>query len=234
MAVNRGERGMTLLEVVVAMGVSLALLAAGTVIYVNGVKDSVANQAYAMGNTQAQNLATTIENDIQQGAVVLDSSNGFTTGPLQLILQIPSWDSSLEATTTSSDVIAYKFYDVITDGSGTHKVYNIQRKVIPGPGSSRTASDTWMFPYNAAFDATDPSQYRSDPYIQTWSDSGTPTIFKYYVQDGATGAVKAKGTGDAWSKVVLVETRMAVKKKFDTTTLQTDLATRTRLRNWQP
>jgi hypothetical protein len=60
-----------------------------------------------------------------------------------------------------------------------------------------------------------------------------PRFFKYYIQ-GTNGAVTAKTSSDPWSKVVLVETRMSIKKKYETTTLQTDLATRTRMRNWQP
>jgi hypothetical protein len=234
---------MTLLEVVIAMGVSLAMLAAGTMLYVNGIKQAVANQANAMGNTQAQKLTATIENEIQQAIMVPTGGaeidgNHYDPSATQLVLQLPSWTTDGDTVKTIPDHydnIVYKFVQYETVGGAQHKTYNLWKIVSPDELSSRTAFSGWVFPYSESLDASDSTKFRSDPYVQYWEDDGTPTIFKYYVQDPATlGAVKAKDAGDAWAEVVMVETRMTIKKKYDKTTLDSSIATRTRLRNWEP
>jgi Tfp pilus assembly protein PilV len=204
MEIKRGERGMTLLEVMIAMGVSMAMLAAGTALYINGIKQSVANQAQAMGSSQAQKLATTIENDIQQAVLIptdpahptitVYTGKPYAPDATTLVLKLPAYkcvdnvgntitcdasNANLNVRTLLStyDYVVYQFVQFETVGGVQHKTYNIWKIVSADPASSRQNSSGWVFPYSASFDATDPNQFRSDPYVQTWDDAGTPTIF---------------------------------------------------------
>lgn len=247
MEIRRGERGFTLMEVMIAMAVSMAILTAGTALYINGIKQSVASQSQSLANSQAQKLASMIENDIKQGAevigypgVTINGSPYYSTATV-LVLKLPSytWNSGTGVATTIAntyDYIVYQFIENEVVGGVTHKVNNFWRIVSKNGASYRDNTAGWVFPYSDTLDASNAAYYRSDPYVMYWLDStngNAKTTFKYYVQDGTTGKVKERGTA-AWNTVVVVEARMTVYKKYDQSTIPSEVATRTRLRNWQP
>ncbi len=230
--------GFTLLELLLALSISVALLTAGALLFVSGLKNAVVSQGNASANTVARDALAYMDRDIKQGSQVLASATvsgvTYTTNGSVIVLQQPAWNNATSSTIDGvSDTVIYAFYTTITDGSGTHKTWNIRRIVSPGAGSSRIVEARWLFPWDVNRDAGNPARYRSDPRVEI--TPGFTSIFTCYKQDPAhPGQVVALSAGDSYNLAALVQTNLTVQKEYDATTLRADVETRSRLRNWSP
>lgn len=236
---TKGQGGFTLMEMVVAMAVSMILLTAGTALYVTSMKEAVTSHAFATANATGQLVMEYINKDVKQAVEIPSSATipqgTFTSDYKTLVLKLPAWNAATSETVSNKfDIVVYQYITLQNDAGGvSHKVYNIRRIVSPDASSSRTGEDRWMLPHDVNRDAGNPSLYRSEPYAG-YVTGYTNKMFKYLVQDGTTGAVLEKTALHGWDDVLLVESRISVNKTHSQGPIKADVATRTRLRNWEP
>jgi hypothetical protein len=227
-----------MIEVIVAMFVTLMVMMAGMAIFVGALQQSAFDQAQSTAYSVARSAIAEMDQYIKQAESVPDSVtiNGVTYAPTAtvLVLLLPSWDDA-EAKTISGkqDKVVFQFVSTQTDSNGSsHKAYNVYEIVSPDETSSRQATARWLFPYDSKLDSSDSTKNRSDPYVQPWKSGSTDVMFRYFVQSGTSGDVAEKTSSDGYDKVLMVEAEMTVRKTYQNTTIDCNVSTQSRLRNW--
>lgn len=249
----RKPNGFTLFELVVAMGLSLGIMAAGIALYVNALKSSAVNQAQVSANSSARLVMGYIDKDLKQ-AIVIPCATGaagcnagntvtistpasaagtYTPNDTTLVLQMPAWNSATSETITGIyDTVIYQYV------AGTsNNTCNVRRIVSPGAGSTRIAEDRYLLPYESQTVTSNPATPKlSEPWLAP--ADGTTQIFRYFVQAKTSGVANGQTNvrnAEAWKDVVMVETRFKVVKTFfPNPDLKAEVVTRSRLRNWAP
>ena len=131
---GRCRRGMTLIELMIAMSIS-SVMAVGAVTSMVIVQRG-AIEAFWLheSHRESRMISDLIARDIR-GAVGLDSDfNSFTTGAGTIILRMPSINSDGDIIDIEND------FDRVVYYPKTGEISVLVREVIPGPGSSRSST----------------------------------------------------------------------------------------------
>jgi len=128
------RRGMTLVEVIIAGGISAVIGMAAITILVMSSRMASDNALYAKVNAEARLLSDMLSRDIREAVslepTLTDGSDTYTMSDTTLILRVPSVDNTGTPTDIEND------HDFIVYHSALDKA--IYRTIIPGADSSRT------------------------------------------------------------------------------------------------
>lgn len=129
-----GNYGLTLIEVLVAMGIATLAGVLLVVIIVNSAGIFTQQSSKVQTGLNINDALSSVRGNIKQASAVAESytsgSTTYTTGSSQLVLKVPSIDSSGNIITDTFDYFVF-FLD--------QKILHF--KIFPDSSSSRTASD---------------------------------------------------------------------------------------------